>query len=126
MLGEYKRFLFYLSRTSVPNDVRKIGAIVLKHIVELAQLGTAHGKRTQKFIEFSQNEFANISPEINIHSDSHQERNIGIKRLKNISIESFRGFTQKEEFDLEAPIVLIYGPMAQGKQVSAKHLNIHF
>jgi len=115
ILREYEHFLLDLSKKAVPDDVKRIGNIVLKHFNILAPLGTGHGNRSRKFIELAQNEFASTVPGITITAGAILGGGFTIKRLKSIVIESFRGFTQKETFDLDAPIVLLYGPNGSGK-----------
>ncbi len=115
MLREFHNFMIELAEKSVSDDVKRMGNIILKYLNEIIPLSTAYGQRSKKIIELAQNEFEKIVPQITVSTESNQEDEFAISRLKSIEIESFRGFNQKEIFDIDAPIVLLYGPNGSGK-----------
>ncbi len=115
IIQEYRRFLIDLNKNDVSDDAKRIGNIVFKHFNTLVPLGTPHSLRSKKIIEIAQNEFTFTEPEITTLSDYNNSNEFAFKRLKKIDIESFRGFTNKESFDLDASFVLVYGPNGSGK-----------
>jgi DNA sulfur modification protein DndD len=114
-LREFDNFLNGLAEKPVSDDVKRIGNIIQKHLDALAPLGTAQGLRSKKIIELAQNEFTTAVSEITVTAEISRLNESSIKQLKSIVIESFRGFTQNEKFDLDASIVLLYGPNGTGK-----------
>ena len=93
---------------------KEIVRIILNNFDTLAQLGTAGGKRAKimgKFIEQRENkldttELQFVCPEYVKH---------GISRLSSLTVENFRGFGPREEFEFSKRFTLFHGPNGSGK-----------
>ncbi|TGL86704.1 chromosome segregation protein SMC [Leptospira congkakensis] len=115
MIPEYKRFIEKLKEENSDSGLLKIAQIVYDNLDKLEPLGTNRGKRSIELISLAQSEYENkeiteTKAKETEDTDTHQ-----IKRLTSLSIKSFRGFTDLEEFDLDDRIVLLFGPNGTGK-----------
>jgi len=115
MLPEFDRFATTLLSSGVSDDIKRICTIVHNHISDIAPLGTAHGQRSKKIIEFAQKEYNATSSAVATRKIAGPVAKFSLKRMERLEVESFRGFTEREPFDLDAPIVLLYGPNGTGK-----------
>jgi len=115
VLREFYRYLAELDNMECSDDVQRISNIILRHFDELLPLGTALSQRSKEIIKFAQNEFLATDLAITVVDKSGSSTEFPIKRIGSIEIESFRGFSKKEIFDLDSSVVLLYGPNGSGK-----------
>ena len=118
--SEYLRFLDTLSSDSTSDDstsddVRKIANIVHQHLDILIPLSTARGQRVQKFIDLAHANWETVSPKIQPPEQLKNQPSKTSVKLKSLTVGPFRGFAQKEFFDLSSDLVLVYGPNGTGK-----------
>ncbi len=123
ILAEYQRFLQSLTDENISSDVRKITNLVLNNLDTMIPLTTSKGKRVQKMVEFLQDNWDSLSDMIEFLSVSPQFSSSLDTRLQSLSVESFRGFTKQEEFDLDSRLVLIYRQNGTGKSSFCESLE---
>ena len=113
--NEYLRFIQTLKNENVPEGVRKIANLVLDNLDDIKQLTTYQGQRVKEIVRISQEEWTalsdDLSAEVEIDDDDINE----ITQLTSLQVGPFRGFAKQESFDLNSPLVLIYGPNGTGK-----------
>lgn len=115
ILPEYAHFMQTLVGPSVHANVRKIANLVFLNLNELIPLSTAHGLRIKKIVELAQATWENLCTEITAESQDLSGHCSPCTRVKSLTVGPFRGFSKPERFDLQADIVLIYGPNGTGK-----------
>jgi DNA sulfur modification protein DndD len=113
--NEYLRFLQTIKAEAVSSGVRKIANLVIGHLDEIQQLGTAQGKRAKKIAELASNNWDELSDVIKDIANEEGEDDEIVKQLKSIKIGPFRGFAKEETLNLYSSLVLIYGPNGSGK-----------
>ncbi len=98
--------------------------IILNHYVELIEAGgTAGGKRANKFVEYVNEKGGVCDKKLETLSFGAKKASKRIKRLKKLSVESFRGFSVSREFDLNKKYVFLYGPNGSGKSSFSEALE---
>ena len=112
---EYLRYLQTLSEFQIPEGVNKIANLVLEHLETIQPLTTHQGQRVNKVVELAQDHWPELPSKINLKTGESYIRATSITRLKNLKVGPFRGFVHQEVFDLDSPLVLIYGPNGTGK-----------
>lgn len=111
--SEYHRFLQKLD--TAPESVRKIANLIATHLDDLVPLSTYQGQRVKRIIAIAQANWESISTDIQPATKSDEEQAATFSQIKSMTIGPFRGFAREEVFDLESPLVLIYGPNGTGK-----------
>lgn len=98
--------------------------IIINHYDELmAAGGTAGGKRANKFIEYVNAQKGICDKNLDIISVRTTGKTRKIKRLKKLSLDSFRGFAVSRDFDLNKQYVFLYGPNGSGKSSFSEALE---
>lgn len=112
---EYARFMQTLAVDGVSEGVRKVANLVHDHLDVIQPLGTQQGQRVKRVIQLAQANWLALATGIAVQAVEVAENVVPIVRLKNLSVGPFRGFAREEVFDLDSPLVLIYGPNGTGK-----------
>ncbi len=115
MISEFEIFVKKLMSSNVSDDVKRLCYLTYKHFLEILPLGTAHGHRSKKIIEIAQKEFAATTPVLDSKMGAKMHQKHPLKRMVKLEIESFKGFSHKESFDLNSSTILVYGPNGTGK-----------
>lgn len=98
--------------------------IIINHYNDLMSAGgTAGGKRAGKFVEYVNAKKGVCDKKLGVLSFSASNRTKKIKRLKNLSVNSFRGFAVSRDFDLNKQYVFLYGPNGSGKSSFSEALE---
>lgn len=113
--SEYQRFMQGLTADHISEGVCKIANLVLEDLDTLQSLSTHQGQRVKRMTALAQIHWQTLATNIEIEVDDSTNHAISITRLKNLQIGPFRGFARQEVFDLDSPLVLIYGPNGTGK-----------
>ena len=113
--AEYLRFLQILNEGTVTDDERKLANLIIQNLDDLIPLGTHQGQRIRAVVQLTQNNWNNLSAEIQPLPEDLAVDNSPITQLKSLSVGPFRGFSREEHFDLSSNLVLIYGPNGTGK-----------
>lgn len=101
-----------------------VANIIINHYSDLmAAGGTANGKRANKFVEYVNAKKGICDKKLDIMSVGTMEETGKIKRLKKLSLNSFRGFAISREFDLNKQYVFLYGPNGSGKSSFSEALE---
>jgi len=113
--SEYQRFMQVLAAGHTSEGVRKMAKLVLGHLDTLQPLTTHQGQRVKRIAALAQTHWQTLTTNVEIKVDDSTKNAVSITRLKNLQIGPFRGFARQEVFDLDSPLVLIYGPNGTGK-----------
>lgn len=98
--------------------------IIINHYNELILAGgTANGKRASKFVEYVNAKKGVCDKKLDVLSYSATNETKKIKRLMNLSVNSFRGFAVSRDFDLNKQYVFLYGPNGSGKSSFSEALE---
>lgn len=94
---------------------RKLINLIRKHFDILAPLGTAGGKRADKFANLISNEWTTTSDILDRADGDKSSGLVNLKQLNDITIEEFRAFSNHEHIDLSKKYTFVYGPNGSGK-----------
>lgn len=98
--------------------------IIINHYDDLIVAGgTAGGKRANKFAEYINAKKGVCDKKLDMLSFETTEETKRIKRLKNLSVDSFRGFAVSRDFNLNKQYVFLYGPNGSGKSSFSEALE---
>ena len=113
--SEFQRFLQTLLSSPSKPSVHKFANLVLMHLNELVPLGTHQGQRVKYVAKLAQKEWASLDTDIPTDLEDVDTDVASFSQLKELSVDSFRGFSREEVFDLQSLLVLIFGPNGTGK-----------
>lgn len=110
---EYKHFLSEHSGSMSDLEL-KLANLILSNFSKVESKSSAGGARANMISSLIINDGESVSPYVNgeIESLSSKQK---INKLANLSIKGFRGFNDKEEFDLSKKYIFIYGLNGTGK-----------
>jgi ABC-type Mn2+/Zn2+ transport system ATPase subunit len=92
----------------------KLANLILSNFSEVESKSSAGGSRAIKLSALIKNDGKNVLPYVNSEVElSFNEPKI--KKLTKLSVKGFRGFNEKEEFDLSKRFTFIYGLNGTGK-----------
>lgn len=112
---EYSRYMQWLGNSDAESDVRRIAKLIEGDLDELARTVSAGGQRARILAPLLRRNLAQTDDQIE-HVE-HQEAGGALPwaRLEKLTVGPFRGFRWEEQFDLNKPVVLFYGPNGSGK-----------
>lgn len=113
--SEFQRFLQTLLSSPSSASVHKFANLVLKNLDEIVPLSTYQGQRVKHVAKLAQKEWASLSQDIPTNLEDVESDVASFTLLKKLSVDSFRGFSREETFDLKSLLVLIFGPNGTGK-----------
>lgn len=113
--NEYLRFMQTLTAENSSEGVRKMANLILEHFDAIQPLGTHQGQRVKKIVRLAQDYWQALATDITVEINEADDTSAPITRLKSLQVGPFRGFARQENFDLDSPLVLIYGPNGTGK-----------
>lgn len=94
---------------------KKIINLIRDNFDEISSKGTSNGSRAKCLSRLVVELGNTISDEIEKKSNSTKKQAFPIEKLHSLKLESFRGFSNEEEFDLNRKFIFIYGPNGSGK-----------
>lgn len=99
---------------SMSDTELKLANLILSNFSEVESKSSAGGARANKLSALIINDGKNVSPYVDseVESSSNKPK---IKNLIKLSVEGFRGFNEREEFDLSKKFTFIYGLNGTGK-----------
>lgn len=113
--SQYNQFIRALKSDELtPYEVKLIN-LISGNFDSVASVGTAAGKRASRLNELINQNRDKLSRSLPKIEDETKASTNNITRINSIEIENFRGFASKEDFDLDKPKVLVYGPNGSGK-----------
>ena len=113
--SEFQRFLQTLLSSPSTAPVHKFANLVLKHLDKIVPLGTHQGHRVKHVAKLAQKDWAILDANIPTDLEDVASDVASFTLLKELSVDSFRGFSREETFDLKSLLVLIFGPNGTGK-----------
>lgn len=95
---------------------KKLCNIIIDSFDKIAELTThTKPKRSEYINQLIVNNGSKVSDVIIVDSASEETPQASLKRLHSLEVENFRGFSKKDEFDLDKQYILIYGSNGSGK-----------
>lgn len=94
---------------------KRLANLVLDRFVDVANSGAAAGRRGKLIAKLIVDKGDSISSEFKLETDEAQGNESPITRLKKITVEDFRGFSDKLTFEFKNPYTFVYGPNGTGK-----------
>ena len=113
-LTEFKRFLAK-SATAMSEHEKRLANLMLDRFVDVANSGAASGRRGKLIAKLIVEKGDSTSSEFKFETDEAQGNDSPITRLKKITVENFRGFSDKLTFEFKNPYTFVYGPNGTGK-----------
>ncbi len=113
--SEFQSFLQTLLSSPSSASVHKIANLVLKHLDKIVPLGTHQGQRVKNVAKLAQKDWVNLDANIPTDLEDVESDVASFTLLKELTVDSFRGFSREETFDLNSLLVLIFGPNGTGK-----------
>ena len=114
----YTQFLGFVKSLDVSTlsvYEKKINNLLIRHFDNIKDKGTAQGQRSTYIYGLIEQHGETLPSEITIPDAGSQEGTVEIKKLKSLELQNFRGFSEKETFDLSKQYTFIYGPNGTGK-----------
>jgi len=111
---EFGKWLLQQNVSKMSSYERTMIGIIIDHFDEIAKCGIPHGARAKligKYIEALDNQADR--KELSLQSIELSDE--VVKRLVSLSIEYFRGFGVKENFDFSTQYTFYHGPNGSGK-----------
>ncbi len=114
LLNEYLNFAKG-NKDSFDESERRLVNLFLNHFDELAENGTAHGKRAKIVNTIIQREGQAVSSELILPVEAVAGKSFLFTSIASLTVENFRGFSQKEVIPFDRRYTFIYGPNGSGK-----------
>lgn len=111
---EFSRWLEKTDITTLSSYEKTMIGIIIDHFDEIASCGTANGARAKLIGKYIV-ELGNKAERETLTSFQAQLDWKKVKRLKSLSVERFRGFGTREEFDFSTQYTFYHGPNGSGK-----------
>lgn len=111
---EYRKYLAWLQAQNVSDDVKRVAMIVLDAFDRIAPTSTNQSQRTRLLLPLLEERLEGQDVALPAHAEIPATAQ-SLKHLRQLVVGPFRGFREQETFDLEKPIVLVYGPNGTGK-----------
>lgn len=115
LYSQFLDFVHSLEGTALTVNEKKLINLLIRHFDSIKEKGTQAGLRSKHIYSLIEAHGESIPTEITIPDSAVQESDIDIKRLKSLELEHFRGFADKETFDLSKQFTFIFGPNGSGK-----------
>lgn len=112
--SEYHGFLTYLEQREVHDDVRRFAHLILDHLHTLAEFGSTRRARSKRLVPLVVDNLAQ-APIAYAGGVDGPDATPSLERLHQLEVGPFRGFMQRETFDLSHDITLVYGANGTGK-----------
>jgi energy-coupling factor transporter ATP-binding protein EcfA2 len=113
--SQYNQFIRTLNLDELTSYEIKLINLITDNFDTIAGVGTAAGKRALLINELINQNRDKLNSTLPKTEDTAKENTNDIAKINSIEIEHFRGFTTKENFDLDKPKILVYGPNGSGK-----------
>jgi recombinational DNA repair ATPase RecF len=112
--NEYRRYLTWLQTQHDSNDAKRVAVIVFDAFDRIAPTSANQSQRTRLLLPLLEELLAAQAVALPAHAEIPAEVQ-SWKQLRQLVVGPFRGFREPETFDLDRPIVLVYGPNGTGK-----------
>lgn len=121
-LAEFKRFLAKSAPTLSEHE-KKLANLMLRGFDEIAAVGTAGGRRGKVFAKLIVQKGDTAPPALEIEADEANANESEIVRLTKVTVEHFRGFSDKQTFEFKNLYTFVYGPNGTGKSSLCESLE---
>jgi len=122
--AEFLRFTQSLKDKKISGDEWRMAHAILNNLDELIPLGTSYGHRGRKLAELVRPIFEHLPTSSPNEQDVESIAKTQTVRLHSLQVGPFRGFTQKQTFDLDSSYVFLYGPNGTGKSCFCEALEL--
>jgi DNA repair exonuclease SbcCD ATPase subunit len=112
--SEYKKFLSLYSHKLNGYEI-KLAKIILENFSKIESTSSARGNRGKLITKLIEQHGDEVSEELNFDKTTMENYEEEIISLSSITIENFRGFSDKNIFEFKNPYTFVYGPNGTGK-----------
>ena len=125
-LRDYEQFLVWLHTPArqVPEDVLRIGNVVLANFDTVAATSRQHSQRSLVLAGLIRNCLPSIDTALQAPGPVGPNGGWSWQRLESLAVGPFRGFRHLETFDLRQRIVMFSGPNGSGKTSLCEALEL--
>lgn len=113
-LAEFNHFLTKSAPTLSEHE-KKLANLMLGGFDEIAAVGAAGGRRGKVLAKLIVEKGDAVPPALEIETDEANVNESEIVRLTKVTVEHFRGFSDKHTFEFKNPYTFVYGPNGTGK-----------
>lgn len=113
-LIEFKQFLVKIGPILSEHE-KKLANLILGGFTEVADSGSAAGRRGKALSKLICEKGDTASSELKIETEGAKGNENKIVRLSKMTVEHFRGFSEKQTFEFKNPYTFVYGPNGTGK-----------
>lgn len=113
-LAEFKRFLVKSAPTLSEHE-RKLANLMSGGFDDVAAAGAAGGRRGKIMAKLICEKGDAAPSELEIEADEANVNENEIVRLSKVTVEHFRGFSDKYTFEFKNPYTFVFGPNGTGK-----------
>lgn len=119
---EYRKYVAWLATQNVTDDAKRVAMVVFDAFDRIAATSAKRSQRTNLLLPLleerldGQHVWPPAFAEIPAAARTW-------KQLRQLVVGPFRGFREQETFDLDKPIVLVYGPNGTGKSSFCESLE---
>lgn len=111
---EYQKYIAWLQTQKVSDDVKRVAMVVFDAFDRIAATSANQSQRTRLLLPLLEERLETQDAALPAHAEITAAAQ-GWKQLRQLVVGPFRGFREQETFDLDKPIVLVYGPNGTGK-----------
>jgi DNA sulfur modification protein DndD len=113
---QFEEFIEILKNQPSNSYLIRLINLILESFDDIASSGTASGKRAKLIYQLILSKGESISNKfIPAQEEKKKVDNAVLLRLVSLQVERFRGFTHRQNFDLQKQYILIYGTNGSGK-----------
>ncbi len=94
---------------------RKLANLILGEFANVSSAGTASGRRGKLLAKLIVEKGESVSSEPVTETDETQAAKNEVVRLKKLTVQNFRGFSDPQTFEFLNPYTFVYGPNGTGK-----------
>lgn len=111
---EYRRYLTWLLTQSVSDDAKRVAMIVFDAFDRIAPTSANQSQRTRVLLPLLELRLEGQDVVLPTYGEIPAAAQ-SWRQLRQLVVGPFRGFREEQTFDLDKPIVLVYGPNGTGK-----------
>lgn len=112
---EFRKWAKALAKRELTADQQRLLTLLLTRFSEMADLGTAHGRRAKWIVERWDTTASEDLDLLLSGAAGAAAATFPIKSLKTLTVGPFRGFSAEEILPLDRPVTFVYGPNGSGK-----------
>jgi recombinational DNA repair ATPase RecF len=112
--AEYRKYLAWVAGQNVTDDAKRVAMVVFDAFDRIAATSANRSQRTSLLLPLLEERMEGQHIALPAFDEIPAAAQ-SWKQLRQLVVGPFRGFREQETFDLDRPIVLVYGPNGTGK-----------